>query len=99
MTFLRWQTLVALAALLAAVPQISAQQRAQRAPRIGYVYPAGVRRGEMCQVTVGGQYLNGAKGALVSGDGVQAALVPQPNALSRKEYNELKNRLPDSNYF
>ena len=45
------------------------------APHIGYVYPAGGRQGAMFQVAVGGQYLNNATNAYVSGAGVQAVVV------------------------
>src|ERR1035441_2887983 len=39
-------------------------------PHIGYVYPAGGRQGAVFQVAVGGQYLNSATNAYVSGTGV-----------------------------
>ena len=38
-------------------------------PRIGYACPAGGRQGTVVQVAVGGQYLNNATNAYVSGDG------------------------------
>ena len=44
-------------------------------PHIGYVYPAGGRQGAVFQVAVGGQYLNNATNAYISGPGVQAAVV------------------------
>src|ERR1035437_45476 len=54
-------------ALLLALPALAQQQM----PRAGYVYPAGGRQGTTFEITVGGQFLDGAKSALVSGAGVE----------------------------
>jgi hypothetical protein len=82
-----------LAAALAILSDAGAQQRQQRTPRIGYVYPAGGQQGQTFRVMVGGQYLNGANGAIVSGSGVRVTLADQPEALSQKELKALRTRL------
>lgn len=93
MSRFRWQTVLALAALLAFLPDARAQQRQRRAPHVGYVFPAGGQQGTTFQVTIGGQYLTGVSGAVVSGEGVRVALADQEPRLSQKEYNELRKRL------
>jgi len=50
-------------------------QSVRREPQIGYLYPAGVRRGATVQIVVGGQYLGGPVAAYVSGKGVRASVV------------------------
>jgi hypothetical protein len=47
----------------------------QSGPRIGYVYPAGVRQGMQLDVTVGGKLLDGTISAQVSGSGVQTFVI------------------------
>jgi hypothetical protein len=89
----RWHIFLWLGAFLAVVPGALAQRSNSRAPRIGYVYPAGGQQGATFQVTVGGQYLQNASGALVSGDGVQAKLADQTPRLTSKELNALRARL------
>jgi len=42
---------------------------------IGYVYPAGGQQGNTFQIRVGGQRMEGAYGAIVSGEGVHAKLI------------------------
>jgi Bacterial pre-peptidase C-terminal domain len=64
-------------------------------PRIGYVCPAGGRQGTVVQVTVGGQYLNNATNAYVSGAGVQAAFVEYARPLTQKEFNDLRDKLKE----
>src|ERR1035441_9895771 len=62
-------------------------------PHIGYVYPAGGRQGAVFQVAVGGQYLNSATNAYVSGTGVQAVVVDYSRPLTQKEFNDLRMKL------
>lgn len=62
-------------ALIAIAPHAAAAQQRLPTPRAGYVYPAGGQQGTTVQVTVGGQALNGAAYALVSGSGVHARVV------------------------
>src|SRR5450631_2377086 len=62
--------------ILVAVMTIAPWGRAQQAsPHIGYIYPAGGRQGAVFQVAVGGQYLNSATNAFISGPGVQTVVV------------------------
>jgi hypothetical protein len=50
-------------------------QTANTTARIGYLYPAGARRGATMQIVVGGQFLRGANAVRVSGTGVHAEVV------------------------
>jgi hypothetical protein len=78
---------------LAIVFAASAAQAQQNAPRIGYTYPAGGRQGTSFQVVVGGQYLNSATNALVSGTGVLAKIIAYTRPLTAKEANDLREKL------
>jgi len=80
----------ALAALLSAAPGVSAQANA---PRIGCVYPAGGRRGTTFQVSVGGQFLDGAAAARFSAAGVRTKVIEHTKPLSRQEFNQCRERL------
>ncbi len=82
--------LALLAALLSLALPVCAQLRV---PRVGYVYPAGGQQGTTFQVTVGGQYLNNASSAFVSGPGVKAAFVSYARPLTQKEFNDLRDKL------
>jgi hypothetical protein len=62
-------------------------------PHAAYVYPAGGRQGSDFAVTVGGQYLNSAQSALVSGDGVKAEFIGLYKPLSPAEIADLRERL------
>jgi hypothetical protein len=86
----RWRTLPALAALLASVPVLRAQQPT---PRVGYVYPAGGRQGATFEVTAGGQFLTGVSRALVSGAGVQATVIQHVRPMTVAQFNELREQL------
>ncbi len=66
---------------------------AQREPHIGYVYPAGGRRGDTLQVVVGGQYLDGVTDALVTGDGVEAVVIEHVKPLTQRQASELRTKL------
>jgi hypothetical protein len=57
---------------------------AQKAPRIGYVYPAGGQQGQTFEVTVGGQGLTGVSDVYFTGRGVEEA---------RDEIAEIKDKL------
>lgn len=65
-------------------------------PRAGYVYPAGVQRGASVEVRVGGQYLEGTEGALVSGAGVQVTVLKYCKPLPQKRFNDLRDYLEES---
>jgi hypothetical protein len=67
----------------------------QTSPHIGYVYPAGGRQGAVFQVAVGGQYLNNATNAYISGPGVQSAVVDYSRPMTQKEFNDLREKLTE----
>ncbi len=80
------ECLLALLALsLAALAQ-------QQMPHAGYVYPAGGRQGTTFEITVGGQFLNGVKSALVSGAGVQATVVEHFKPLTPAQATQLRDQ-------
>lgn len=60
-------------------------------PRIGFVFPAGGKQGTSITVSVGGQNLNGASAALVSGAGAQARVVAYERPLTQREINDLRD--------
>ena len=94
----RWQTTLWAAAVLAVVPGALAGTpgaRAQRDPRIGYVYPAGGRQGATFQVTIGGQYLDGVANVYVSGSGVEAVVVEHNKPLTQREFTLLREKLKE----
>ncbi len=62
---------------------------------MGYAYPAGLQRGTTCEVTVGGQYLQGVTGAICSDPGLVATYVSYKKPLSKKERRGLKDRLKE----
>lgn len=64
---------------------------------IGFVYPAGAQQGTTTQIRLGGQRIDNAEGAIVSGTGVEAKLVEyrwylnnQEVALMREQLQELQ---------
>jgi hypothetical protein len=93
-----WLSILGAAAVLAVAPAAWAAMpgaRAQRDPRIGYVYPAGGRQGATFQVTIGGQYLDGVSNVYVSGAGVQAAVVEHTKPLTQREFTLLREKLKE----
>ncbi len=78
-----------LAALLAAVPAVLAQN----APHLAYVLPAGGRQGATFQVTTGGQYLPNVSAAYVSGSGVKATVVGYARPMNAMQATELRDRM------
>jgi len=77
-----------LAALLAGAASAPAQQD----PQVGYVYPAGVRQGTESEVAVGGQYLDGVSGALISGTGIEVMLTGYEKPTSRRQLAAARRR-------
>jgi hypothetical protein len=69
----------------------------QNTPHAGYVYPAGGRQGTSFEVTVGGQSLNGATGALMSGDGVHVLVLDYIKPIQPGEAGKLRDRLKELN--
>lgn len=59
--------------VLAAALPAAAQESVE--PELSYCYPAGGQRGTVVQALVGGMRLNGPKDVVVSGEGMQAAVV------------------------
>jgi hypothetical protein len=84
--------LAPLLGLLVLTPSALAQPSS---PRIGYVYPAGGRQGAVFQVAVGGQFLNTATNAYISGPGVQAVVLNYSRPLTQKEFNDLRDKLKE----
>jgi hypothetical protein len=72
------------------------QQRGLKDPHVGYVYPAGGQQGAVFEVTIGGQFLDGVKGVLLSGDGVQAVIEKYVKPFTSKEFNELRDKLMEA---
>jgi len=66
---------------------------AQRQPRIGYVYPAGGRKGTTSQVLVGGQFLSGVSNAFVSGRGIEAVVVDFNKPMNQGQFNRLRDQM------
>jgi len=79
-----------LAACLAGLPTLFAQQQVRRDSHIGYVFPAGGQRGTTFEVTVGGQFLDGTTEALASGSGVRLTVVRLNKPIPDKRFNELR---------
>lgn len=67
--------------------------QAQRAPQLGYVYPAGGRQGATSQVVIGGQFLGGATGAFVSGKGIRAIVTDVAKPMNQGQFNQLRDQL------
>lgn len=55
----------------------------------GYVYPAGARVGTTVHVLVGGQFLQGARAAYVSGDGVKATVRDYGRPFTPKQLGDI----------
>jgi hypothetical protein len=64
-------------------------------PHIGYAYPAGGRQGASFEVTLGGQFLDGATNAYVSGEGVQSVVLLHAKPLTPQQFNNLRERLKE----
>ncbi len=82
-------------AVLATAAAAAQAQVASRSPRIGYAYPAGGRQGTEFQITLGGQFLDGASAVTVSGTGVQAAVVEHTKPLTMQQFNRLREQLKE----
>ena len=69
--------------------------RAQNAPHIGYVYPAGGRQGTTFLVTVGGQFPSGITNfaVVMDGDLAPAKVIAYDRPLKPKEQQALKEEL------
>lgn len=87
-----WKFLLALVVVVAS-PAARAQQ--SREPRLGYIFPAGGRSGSEVAVTVGGQFLEGTKEVVLSGQGVQASVVGYRKPLPQKRFNEFRDYIQE----
>lgn len=67
----------------------------QTTPHAGYVYPAGGRLGDTFEVTVGGQFLDGVNGVMISGSGVQATIAEYEKPLTQGQFNKLRDQLQE----
>ena len=74
--------------------QLHAQQA--REPHIGYAFPAGARQGTLLEINVGGQFLDDAQSALLSGSGVRMTLVKVNRPLPQKRFQELRDYLEET---
>jgi hypothetical protein len=62
-------------------------------PRLGYVYPAGGRQGATLEVVLGGQFLDGATNAFVSGTGVTVTVLEHTKPLTQQQFQNLREQL------
>ncbi len=86
-----WQTTLWIAALLT----VATEAQVQRNPHIGYIYPAGGRQGATFQVALAGQYLDGVTDVVISGGGIQAAVIEHVKPLNGKQIALLRDRLKE----
>jgi len=68
---------------------------ATKTPHVGYVYPAGGRPGTTFQVTLGGQFLDGATNVFFTGEGIKARVLEHTKPLGGKQVNLLRDRLQE----
>jgi hypothetical protein len=76
--------------------QLPGQAPTGREPHLGYVFPAGARRGTTTEVLIGGQFLRNATQVVVSGPDVSARVLkvykPARN-LDKEQREEIRNRI------
>lgn len=68
---------------------------AQRAPRVGYVYPAGGQQGTNFEILIGGQGLDDPTGVLVSGGDVTSVVLEHDKPLSAVRAGDVSDRLAE----
>lgn len=90
MNWKRWNAMCVLGMVLAAALGTWGQANP---PLAAYVYPAGGQQGTTFEVTVGGQFLNGAHDVFVSGNGITAEVVGVYKPLSPIEMNDMREQL------
>ncbi len=69
---------------------------AQQQPHIGYLYPAGGQQETTLEITVGGQFLDGADQVIVSGNGVTATVLQHVKPLTQQQVNKLRQKLQEA---
>ncbi len=84
-------TLLGLCGLVLMASGAQAQKRTANA-YIGYVYPAGGQQGTTFQVRIGGQRTDGAYGATVSGEGVDAKQVDYLGSIPNQMVSIMKQQ-------
>jgi hypothetical protein len=88
--------LALLVAVMAACAGPAWTAQRTREPHIGYLYPAGARRGTTVEVAIGGQFLMRPEAVRVSGEGVSARIIlhcrPGMN-ISREQREAVRDRL------
>lgn len=67
-----------------------------RDPHIGYIYPAGGKSGSAVEITIGGQFLEGASAVYVSGAGVKAGVGKYTKPLTQQQVNEFREKIEDA---
>jgi len=87
-----WRVTLWLAAYLAAVPTVRAQQNA---PHLAYVLPAGGRQGTTFEVKVGGQFLTNVTGVFVSGSGLQTEVGEYARPMNGMQATQLREKLQE----
>lgn len=65
-------------------------------PHAAYLYPAGCQRGGTVDLQVGGQYLQGATAAFVSGQGVEVVVGEYHKPLTQNQAQLLQQKLRDA---
>ena len=87
------RTVSLLTLCLLSAPLLEAQQ--PNSPHLGYVYPAGGRQGTSVQVKLGGQFLDGATNAFVTGAGIRTKVLEQFKPLTPQQANALRDKLKE----
>ncbi len=64
-----------------------------RDPRIGFIYPAGVKSGSTAEILVGGQFLEGATGVHISGGGVRASILKHHRFFNQGDVARIRNSI------
>lgn len=88
MKLLRWQAILGLAVVVIAGTDVFAQ----KAPHIGFIYPAGGQRGTTFEVLVGGENLRDVEEVYVTGGGVQVKIGKHFRHLSEEQHQGLQMR-------
>ena len=79
--------------VFAFIAAFSLSAHAQRAPRIGFIYPAGGQAGRTFEVVVGGQGLDEPKGAIISGEGVTAEILEHIKPLGAVVAGDMREKV------
>ena len=67
----------------------------EESPHLGYAYPAGGQQGTKFQVLLGGQHLEGASVARISGPGVQAKVLEYLRPLNQGAFKTVQKQMQD----